>query len=89
MHDCQYTDEEYPGHVGWGHSAMSDALTFAARAEVEQTLLFHHDPLHTDSELDALHERALECWAGLGQTGRPLQMAMERQELTLSAPARV
>ena len=21
IHDCQYTDEEYPEHVGWGHSA--------------------------------------------------------------------
>ena len=21
IHDCQYTDEEYPDHVGWGHSA--------------------------------------------------------------------
>ena len=20
IHDCQYTDEEYPEHVGWGHS---------------------------------------------------------------------
>ncbi len=21
IHDCQYTDDEYPDHVGWGHSA--------------------------------------------------------------------
>ena len=21
IHDCQYTDDEYPAHVGWGHSA--------------------------------------------------------------------
>src|SRR5205823_1999725 len=27
--DCQYGDEEYPDHVGWGHSALSDALDFA------------------------------------------------------------
>ena len=29
IHDCQYTDQEYPAHVGWGHSALSDTLTFA------------------------------------------------------------
>ena len=29
IHDCQYTDDEYPEHVGWGHSALSDTLTFA------------------------------------------------------------
>ena len=31
IHDCQYTDDEYPDHVGWGHSALSDTLTFARR----------------------------------------------------------
>jgi phosphoribosyl 1,2-cyclic phosphodiesterase len=89
LHDCQYTDDEYPGHVGWGHSAMSDALTFAARTEVERALLFHHDPLHTDSELDAMYEQALERWTDLGCSPRPLEMARERQELTIAAPARV
>ena len=29
IHDCQYTDDEYPAHAGWGHSALSDTLTFA------------------------------------------------------------
>ena len=24
IHDCQYTDDEYPAHVGWGHSGVSD-----------------------------------------------------------------
>ena len=23
IHDCQYTDEEYPGHEGWGHSPIT------------------------------------------------------------------
>ena len=31
IHDCQYTDDEYPAHAGWGHSGVSDALTFARR----------------------------------------------------------
>ena len=26
IHDCQYTDEEYPEHVGWGHSRLTDTL---------------------------------------------------------------
>ena len=24
IHDCQYTDEEYPGHEGWGHSPITE-----------------------------------------------------------------
>ncbi len=52
IHDCQYTDEEYPDHVGWGHSRLTDTLTFARRVEAERLLLFHHDPLHSDDFLD-------------------------------------
>ena len=44
MHDCQYRDEEYASHVGWGHSAVSHALSFARRVETRRVLLFHHDP---------------------------------------------
>src|SRR5204863_9484282 len=54
IHDCQYTDEEYPHHIGWGHSPISDALSFAHRTDVERVLLFHHDPLHSDAFLDGL-----------------------------------
>ena len=25
LHDCRYTDAEYPSHFGWGHSSLSDA----------------------------------------------------------------
>ena len=54
IHDCQYTDDEYPDHVGWGHSALTDTLTFARRVEARRLLLFHHDPLHSDEFLDEL-----------------------------------
>ena len=36
IHDCQYTDDEYPDHVGWGHSALTDTLAFARRVEAPQ-----------------------------------------------------
>jgi ribonuclease BN (tRNA processing enzyme) len=54
IHDCQYTDDEYGHHIGWGHSALSDTLAFAHRTAVDHVLLFHHDPLHSDDFLDAL-----------------------------------
>ena len=53
IHDCQYTDDEYPDHVGWGHSRLTDTLAFARRVEAKRTLLFHHDPMHSDDFLDA------------------------------------
>ena len=85
LHDCQYTDDEYSNRVGWGHSRLSDALQFARRSEAERVLLFHHDPLHTDGELDVLGRRAGEHWRELGGQPAGLAMAMEGSEIELRA----
>ena len=58
IHDAQYTDEEYPDHVGWGHSSISHALAFAELTDVSRLIPFHHDPDHEDQLLDALYARA-------------------------------
>ena len=88
IHDCQYTDEEYPDHVGWGHSRITDTLTFAKRVEAKRTLLFHHDPLHSDEFLDGLREQALARWGELGGEDGAVEMAAERSELQIGgAPA--
>jgi phosphoribosyl 1,2-cyclic phosphodiesterase len=62
IHDCQYTDEEYESHVGWGHSSTSQVATFAAKAEVRRLVLFHHDPLHSDAELDRMRDDVATAW---------------------------
>jgi phosphoribosyl 1,2-cyclic phosphodiesterase len=81
IHDCQYTDEEYPEHTGWGHSCVSDTLTFASRANAGRVCLFHHDPLHSDDFLDRLHRTAIESWAALGRDGGEVEMGTEGTEL--------
>jgi phosphoribosyl 1,2-cyclic phosphodiesterase len=77
IHDSQYDDDEYPAHVGWGHSRLSDALAFARRADVEQLVLFHHDPAHDDRTLDELSERAREAWERDGGDPNALSLAAE------------
>jgi phosphoribosyl 1,2-cyclic phosphodiesterase len=52
LHDATYTPEEYIDRVGWGHSHYLFALRVAAEAEVRKLLLFHHEPTHTDEEVD-------------------------------------
>jgi phosphoribosyl 1,2-cyclic phosphodiesterase len=84
IHDCQYTDDEYPNHVGWGHSRLSDALVFGARAGAERLLLFHHDPLHSDDFLDACCGRVVERAAELGKPPHWAELATERREITLT-----
>jgi phosphoribosyl 1,2-cyclic phosphodiesterase len=64
LHDAQFTEDEYPRRVGWGHSSVAHAVSFAARAKVRRLLLFHHDPSRSDEELDALLARAREMTDG-------------------------
>jgi len=51
-HDGQYTAQEYVNRKGWGHSSFDDALLFSLLTEVKRLLIGHHDPLHTDLQLD-------------------------------------
>lgn len=62
LHDAQFGDEEYPRHIGWGHSAIGHVVAFAQKAEVERLVLFHHDPYKTDAELEALVADARRMW---------------------------
>ena len=54
IHDAQYSLEEYAAHVGWGHCGIEDALAFAQLARVKHLVPFHHDPAHSDDDLDRL-----------------------------------
>lgn len=54
IHDAQYSREEYAAHVGWGHSAIDDAIAFAALGRVKRLVTFHHDPSHDDDDLECL-----------------------------------
>jgi phosphoribosyl 1,2-cyclic phosphodiesterase len=87
IHDCQFADDEYPRHIGWGHSAISHTLAFARRTGVGKTLLFHHDPLHSDEFLDALYRDGRERWLELGGEPDAIEMAAERAELDLPVAA--
>ncbi|HLY48609.1 MAG TPA: MBL fold metallo-hydrolase [Solirubrobacteraceae bacterium] len=69
IHDCQYEDGEYRQRQGWGHSSISDAMSFARRADCQCSLMFHHDPGHDDAYLDGLAERVAAEWRGAGAVG--------------------
>jgi phosphoribosyl 1,2-cyclic phosphodiesterase len=84
IHDSQYTDDEYPSHVGWGHSPISDALAFADRTDAENLLLFHHDPLHSDDFLDALTGDVIRRAGELGRAADWIELATERREVEVN-----
>jgi phosphoribosyl 1,2-cyclic phosphodiesterase len=77
LHDAQYTEAEYPAKVGWGHSSVAHAVEFARVTATRQLLLFHHDPLHDEGQLDAIEARARDLW---GSGGTPPSLAVEGSE---------
>lgn len=57
VHDTQYTNKEYlAGKKGWGHSTFGSAIKSAHKAGVKHLVLFHHDPLRTDQQLEDLYK---------------------------------
>jgi ribonuclease BN (tRNA processing enzyme)/DNA-binding response OmpR family regulator len=54
IHDAQYTAEEYPAKVGWGHSSVEYVVNLGRFAQVKKVALTHHDPLRDDDAIDHL-----------------------------------
>jgi ribonuclease BN (tRNA processing enzyme) len=82
MHDAQYADDEYPHHIGWGHSSLTHVLDFARKAEVEELVLFHHDPYRSDDQVEELVDEARRSW---GDADGRIQAAWEGMNMTLEA----
>jgi phosphoribosyl 1,2-cyclic phosphodiesterase len=62
IHDCQYTQEEYESRFGFGHSSTEQVAHFARKTQADRMVLFHHDPIHTDDELEAIRDTVIERW---------------------------
>ena len=80
--DAQYTDDEYPERIGWGHSSISATVEAALAGQVRSLAFFHHDPLHDDPMVASMAETAnrlikargssLNCFAA--QEGQVLEL---------------
>jgi phosphoribosyl 1,2-cyclic phosphodiesterase len=50
--EAQYTNEEYPSKIGWGHSSLTNACALTRLTRAKSWIVTHHDPLHDDEFLD-------------------------------------
>lgn len=57
LFDAQYTEEEYPARIGFGHSTAEKGIEIKELGNVKQLLLVHHDPLRNDAELLAMERK--------------------------------
>jgi phosphoribosyl 1,2-cyclic phosphodiesterase len=54
LHDGQYTDDEFVGKSHWGHSTPAFAVRVAAEAGARRLMMVHHDPAHTDKDIEEM-----------------------------------
>lgn len=66
IHDAQYTPEEFAARWNWGHCTIDYAIEVACQAGARSLVMFHHDPGHSDDELDRLAAEAAEKGAEAG-----------------------
>jgi phosphoribosyl 1,2-cyclic phosphodiesterase len=78
--DAQYTEAEYAQHVGWGHPRASTVVDLAAQAGVRRLALTHHDPMHSDRDVDLM---VLDCQDRAEAHGVELEVFGAREGVTL------
>ena len=83
IQDAQYTPEEYLERRGWGHGSTDYVTEVAIGAGAHRLALFHHEPTHTDDELDRMVADARQRAAQRGSSDLEVFAAAEGVELTV------
>lgn len=66
IHDAQHTGEEYNAKRHWGHCTFDYAVHVARESGAKMLALYHHDPAHSDDEVDAIVTQASDSSAHVG-----------------------
>jgi phosphoribosyl 1,2-cyclic phosphodiesterase len=74
IHDAQYTADEFSRLWHNGHSTPRYAIGLAEASGARRALLFHHDPLRRDAELDVLSQRYEPAGASFAREGLTIQI---------------
>ena len=56
--DAMYGFLEYHEHINWGHSTIFNWVDFFKESDIGELVIFHHDPLASDEDIDGLADRA-------------------------------
>ena len=78
--DAQYLDEEYVQKTGWGHPRATTCVDLAGQAKAKQLALTHHDPMHSDMQVDL---KVAACSERAEQLGHALQVFGAREGIEL------
>ena len=67
IHDSQYTEDEFVELSDWGHSTPAYAVLVATESGARRLDMFHHDPGHTDRQLDTMLRAARQVAQATGK----------------------
>lgn len=84
IHDAQHTPQEFEGKRHWGHCTIDYAVHVAKEAGAQRLALFHHDPGHSDDQIDQLLREAQDTADRIG--AREVLAASEGLTLELAPP---
>lgn len=76
LHDAQFLEPERRLADAYGHSTVDDAIALAQAHDVSRLVLFHHSPVRTDDQLDAIA-------ADVASAALPVVVAREGDRLQL------
>lgn len=80
LYDGMYAQEEYPQHIGWGHSTWQEGQALAGDNPAGRLLITHHSPERTDAVLREMEREAMESAPNLrfAREGDVLELAQVR-----------
>lgn len=84
IHDAQHTPSEFAQKRHWGHCTVDYAVHVAKESGAQRLALFHHDPAHSDDQIDLLVRAARETADCIG--GGEVLAASEGLSLELAPP---
>jgi len=67
IHDAQYTEDEFVELFDWGHSTPAYAVLVATQSGAKRLDMFHHDPGHTDRQIDSMLRSARKIAQSMGK----------------------
>lgn len=78
--DGQYTEDEYPKRIGWGHPRATTVVDLALQAGCKQLAVYHHDPMQSDDDVEA---KIASCRGRVRRLGHDLFVFAAREGLEL------
>ncbi len=75
IHDSQFTHEEFGILSDWGHSTGHYAAHVVRESGARKLVLFHHDPSHTDEEIDKMLDDVRNGNAGAARSVTDVERA--------------